>query len=289
MITYENVRDAAAEAYRRCLVDIPKDVLEALKAAREKETSSDAIWAFDNMLLAVETAKKQNMTFCEDIGVPSMDVRIGTETKVPRDMEKALNDGMALMSKNMGIRNIDLTMPVDKKTKTPGPIIRWESMVGKDYVELIAVPKGGGTEPKSAAKTLDPSTPAYIKKWLLDTIAEIGPIACPPYTIGLGIGGNLALVGQLSMLATLRPVNMWNKDPEAAKMEQELTDAVNQLGWGPMGVGGKTSCLAVHIEQYGTSPRWSPVGFTLKCWPNRRGVVKITNDGKIQVLDYPEE
>ena len=284
MISYETLRDAACEAYRKCLAEVPGDILEALKAARERETNPQAIWALDKMIDAAREGREKNSAVCSDTGIPSIDVRIGTEVQVPKDLPKALHEGIMKMYQSMGIEPKVLLFPIDKKDGLP-PITHYTSLIGKDYVELVAVPKGGGTEPKSISKVFDPATPSIIKKWVIDYVAEIAGKACPPYVIGLGIGGNLAVVGQLAMEATLRPVNHWHPNPAVAQWERELTDAINELGWGPMGVGGRTSCFCVHIETVATSLRWCPVSFCLKCWPNRRGVVRIYSDDKLEPIE----
>ncbi len=284
MISYESLRDATCEAYRKCLVEVPKDIVDALRIAREAEINPDAIWAIDNMIAAALLAKEKNSPVCADIGIPSMDIRIGTEIRVPKDLPNAVRDGMMQMHSRMGIEPKTLLMPIDK-TEGLAPIAHYESVVGKDYVEIVAVPKGGGTEPKSIAKVFDPATPAIIKKWVIDYIAEIAGKACPPYVVGLGIGGNMAIVAQLAMQATLRPVNAWHPNPAVAAWEHEMTEAINELGWGPVGVGGKTSCFCVHIETAVTSLRWCPVAFCLKCWPNRRGIVRVYSDGRIEPIE----
>jgi len=285
MITYEAIRDACAEAYRRNLQVIPQDVKDALKIAVKNETTPDAIWAINGMIDAADAACKENMTMCEDTGRPTYDIRIGTQVgEIPDDFEKAIAEGHNLCFENMGFRAGKLIHPIDR-SEVDLPIIQIFSIPGKDYIDVIATPKGGGTEPKSSTRVFDPITPAVFKKWAVDYIANIGGMACPPYIVGLGIGGSVAVAGNLALEATLRPVNDWHPNPKVAQWEKEITDAINGLGIGPMGMGGKTSCLAAHIELGPSFSRWSGVSLNLKCWPNRRGVIRVYKDNRMEPVE----
>ena len=104
---------------------------------------------------------------------------------------------------------------------------------------------------------------------------------CPPGIIGVGLGGTADLVMKLAKDAIARPVGQRNPDPLIAEMEEELEEAINATGRGPMGLGGDVSCLAVHIECAYTHITQNPVAVNTQCWPARRARAVITPSGNV--------
>jgi fumarate hydratase subunit alpha/L(+)-tartrate dehydratase alpha subunit len=121
-----------------------------------------------------------------------------------------------------------------------------------------------------------------VKKFILDRVIESGSNPCPPGIIGVGIGGTADLVGILAKKALTRPVGSKNPDSEVARMEEDLLAAINGTGIGPMGLGGETTTLAVHIETAYTHITQNPVAVNTQCWPARRARAKIYPDGNVE-------
>jgi len=123
---------------------------------------------------------------------------------------------------------------------------------------------------------------AVIKKFVVDTVLLSGSNPCPPGVIGVGIGGTADLVTKLAKEAIARPVGSHNHDPFFAKMEDDLYEAINSLGVGPMGLGGDVTTMAVHIEWAHTHITQNPVAVNTQCWPARRARGKIYPNGKVE-------
>jgi len=121
-----------------------------------------------------------------------------------------------------------------------------------------------------------------VKKFVIDTVTSSGGNACPPGIIGVGIGGTADLVGVLAKKAISRPVGTRNPDTFFAKMEEELEEAINSTGIGPMGLGGDITTLAVHIEWAYTHITQNPVAVNTQCWAARRARAKIRPDGRVE-------
>jgi fumarate hydratase subunit alpha len=119
-----------------------------------------------------------------------------------------------------------------------------------------------------------------IKEFVLNAVLRAGSNPCPPTILGVGIGGSSDIAMKLAKEALLRPINQRHKDPEIAKLETELLEAINMLGIGPMGLGGKTTCLGLNIEYAYCHTASLPVGLNVQCWAGRRGTVRIHPDGK---------
>ena len=131
--------------------------------------------------------------------------------------------------------------------------------------------KGGGAENMSRLQMLTPADGvAGVRAFVLETVQLAGPNACPPVIVGVGVGGTFDLAPTLAKHALLRPVGQPNADPQLAALEQELLTAINDLGIGPHGFGGRTTALAVHVETYATHIASLPVAVNLQCGPAAR-------------------
>ena len=166
----------------------------------------------------------------------------------------------------------------------PGlPVVYYDFAEDADTLDILMAPKGSGSENMSKMQMFYPAHGVKaLKKFVLDTVIETGANPCPPGIIGVGIGGTADLVMKLAKDAILRPVGQRNSDPEIAKMEEELEEAINATGRGPMGLGGDISTLAVHIETAYTHITQNPVAVNTQCWPARRSRAIIQPDGTVE-------
>ena len=124
-----------------------------------------------------------------------------------------------------------------------------------------------------------------LKRLVLDTVIKAGGKPCPPYGVGIGIGGQMDVACKMSRRAiSTRRWDDCNPDPELAALEEELLDAINQLGLGAAGTGGDRSCLAVKIQRAHTHTAIAPVAINFHCWVARRAGVRIHQDGAVEQL-----
>jgi len=285
---YQLVEDTAKELYIRALKILPPDVRVALKKAYEKETNPTAKEMFNIIQANVEVADRDNMLICQDTGLPIYLVKVGS--KFPVDgarVAAALKEGAKRATLEHPFRGSS-THPVTRVNPQTSvgeglPIIYWDFVSESDCLDLLMIPKGSGSENMSAMKMFIPADGvAVIKKFVVDTVLESGSNPCPPGVIGVGIGGTADLVTKLAKEAIARPVGSHNHDPFFAKMEDELYEAINSLGVGPMGLGGDVTTLAVHIEWAHTHITQNPVAVNTQCWPARRARAKIYADGRVE-------
>ena len=126
-----------------------------------------------------------------------------------------------------------------------------------------------------------------VKRFVLQCIFESGARPCPPMIVGVGSGGTSDVAMQLAKEAsTFRRIGSVNPDPDAATLERELLDKINQTGIGPQGLGGATTALAVHVEWAHTHISQNPVAVNIQCWRGERAEASITADGRHRVLQY---
>ena len=285
---YNIVEEAAKQLYIRALCDLPPDVREALKKAAEKETQPTAKAVFKAIFKTIEVADTQKTLICQDTGLPIYMVKIGSEfswngyeikTRLKEGAKRATQEFPFRSSSTHPLTRVNPQTSVGKGL----PVIYYDYVKDSDCLDILMAPKGSGSENMSTMKMFYPAHGVKaLKKFVVDAVFESGANPCPPGVIGVGIGGTADLVMRLAKEAIVRPVGQRNPDPEVAKMEVELEEAINALGRGPMGLGGDISTLAVHIETAYTHITQNPVAVNTQCWPARRSRVKIYPDGRTE-------
>ena len=283
MVSEADVQNVVVELLRKTVVQLPKDVEAALRKAYDNETDEVPKMQLKAILDNIELAKKTTTPMCQDTGITVFYVTLPRECKV--DVAKGIIDGVREATKEVPLRP-NAVHPLTRKN--PGdnvgermPYINWK--VGdQDYIEITVMTKGAGSENMSALAMLTPSAGLKgVKEFVLNTVLRAGSNPCPPTIMGVGIGGSADISMKMAKEALLRPLDQRNKDPEIAKLETELLDAMNMLGIGPMGLGGKTSLLGLNIEHAYCHTASLPVAINVQCWAGRRGTARIFKDGRV--------
>jgi fumarate hydratase subunit alpha len=171
------------------------------------------------------------------------------------------------------------------------PPIYYNRLEGEHYIDILAVPRGGGAESKWQCVALYHAAPREkaIMKVVLDTVSMAGGECCPPTIIGVGLGGFGREYSELLARRALfrSPLNSRNPDPLVADLEDKLFTAVNRMEIGPLGIGGDTSCLGLHIELAGSHTASCSVAVALSCWAARYSRARIHADGSVEFLTHP--
>ncbi len=272
-ITYDQVKSVSAELYESCLKKIPEDTKEALRKAGEVETNAGAKKILDMMLKSAHAAESGNRHVCSDAGIPVYFVKIGTAARLEGNIKRAISDGF-------GHLVATIQPPILKHVTNP--LTNERGYKGKDMpVEITCQPKALGSGRWAALEIFSFPTLETIEKYVMDCVLKAGSQHCPPVVIGVGIGGTFDLCAKIAKQATVRPFGQTNPEPILADMEARLLKAVNKTGFGPMGTGGDTTALAVHVE-YTSGHGFTPVAVCFNCWINRRAGARIHNDGRIE-------
>jgi len=148
------------------------------------------------------------------------------------------------------------------------PMINLE-LVDGDGLRIVYLPKGAGSENVSTLRMLLPTEAGKVKNFVLEAVANAMGLPCPPIIVGLGIGGSFDLAAKLAKKALIRRLDTMND------FEAEILEEINSLGIGPMGLGGKTTALAVLSEIAYCHTASLPVAVNIQCWANRRAEVVI--------------
>ncbi len=111
--------------------------------------------------------------------------------------------------------------------------------------------------------------------WIVDVVKTAGADACPPFVVGVGIGGDFELSCLLSKKALCRNLARKNSDEFYAELEVDLLARINALGLGPQGLGGDTTALAVLIETAACHIASLPVAVNIECHSHRHKTATI--------------
>jgi fumarate hydratase subunit alpha len=294
MITKELIKDVTITILRRAETTLPSDVKEALVRAYECEEEEIAKVQLEAMLENVKLAEEMQRPLCQDTGIPLFYVTLGSDTVSVNlgDIESGIRGGVKEATEIIPLRpNV-----VNAITREGGEVNIGNGMPHINYkiadidgLEIIAFPKGGGSENVSAFIMLPPKPEEEavkgIKKFVLDAVLNAAGKPCPPTIIGVGIGGSADMAMSFAKAALLRPVGVRHKDARIARIEEKLLDAVNNTGIGPMGLGGKTTALDLHIETAYTHITSLPVAINFQCWAARKASAKIYSSGEVDYRD----
>lgn len=255
---------------------IPKEVLDCLKKAKEKEEGL-ACSILEQIILNDEIASKENIPMCQDTGIMVVFVEIGNDVHLDGDLYEAINNGVRKGYTEGYLRKSVVKSPLNRvNTKDNTPAIVHVKYVLGDKLKITVCPKGAGSENMSKVKMLVPADGIDgIKKFVLDTIKEAGGRPCPPLVVGVGIGGNLETCALLAKESLIRDINDESSDPDANRLEKELLEEINNLNVGPMGLKGKTTALAVKVNLYPCHIASLPVAVNIQCHAARHKEVVL--------------
>jgi fumarate hydratase subunit alpha len=278
MVSLEKLKEEVKKAYISSCIKLPNSIKELFKQARNKEEEGSlAQWVFDILFQNAEIAERESLPLCQDTGIPVILVRISEGLTIPTGLESAINAGVAEAVKE-GYLRASVAHPLTREntgTNTPA-IIHYEIVPGKELFEIWVMPKGCGSENMSRLAMLKPADGLEgIKNFVLETVKLAGPNPCPPLIVGVGIGGSFEHCAFLAKKALFRELGTPNPDPKVKALEEELLSEINKLGIGPLGFGGKTTALAVHVEVAHTHIASLPVAVNFLCHSARIAKIKF--------------
>jgi fumarate hydratase subunit alpha len=290
LVTEKLLETVAVKLLQLAVTELPLDVKQSLRRAYHEEENAVGKAQLKTILDNVELAEKTRAPMCQDTGAVIFYVNAGSHVEGLDKVEDALRNATVKATKEIPLRPNAVDPFTQKNTgDNTGrfiPYIHWEIVPG-DTLEITVMPKGGGSENVSALGMLSPSQGIKeLKKFVVDTVINAGAKPCPPTILGVAVGGGADIAMKLAKATLLKPLNQPNPNPELAKLEQELREAVNSTGIGPMGLGGKTTVLDVKVDYAHRHPASYPVAVVVQCWAARRASARIHSDGKVEYLTH---
>lgn len=266
-----DISQAVKDAVIAANYELDEDLLAAFARGEQEEESPAGREIFRQLLENARIAREERLPLCQDCGLTVIFAEVGQELHlVGGDFEAALNEGVR-QGYHEGYLRKSLCHPLTRKnTGDNTPAVIHTDLVPGDRLKLTVVPKGGGSENMSKLFMLKPAEGLEgIKARVVATVAEAGPNPCPPIIVGVGIGGNFERSALLAKKALLRKLADTHPDPEVAALESELLNAVNDLGIGPAGLGGRFTALAVKVLLQPCHIASLPLAVNLQCHASR--------------------
>jgi tartrate/fumarate subfamily iron-sulfur-dependent hydro-lyase alpha chain len=275
-IDLKAVEDTARDLYIRALKILPTDIKQGLVRLKTSETNERAQGILTTMMKNVEVAEANDNLLCQDTGIPIYNVCIGRGVEVDgADLRDAIIKGCERATLEHPLRS-SIVHPLTRFNEQTScgikvPVVNFD-FTGEDGELVIEmIPKGSGSENGSFLKMCIPAEGINgVKTFVIDKVLQAGGMVCPPTIVGVGVGGTSDLCMHLAKVAATRELGSVCSDPEGAKLEQELAQAVNSLGIGPQGLGGDSTAFAVHVETAATHITMNPVAVNIQCNSARR-------------------
>jgi len=278
-IEFEKIAETVESLCISAAYELPDDVLAALKEAQCKETNPGAAKILNQLIENARIAKEDKIPLCQDTGLAVVFVQQGAGLAIKpaagdsdATLFDAINAGVAAGYEKGFLRKSVVADPLNKRKNTGSntPAIIHHSIVPGNRLKLTVMTKGGGSENKSRFRMFRPTAERKeIIDWIVDVVGAAGADACPPFVVGVGIGGDFELSALLSKKALCRNLNEKNEDGFYAEIEADLLARINALGLGPQGLGGDTTALACLVETAPCHIASLPVAVNIECHSHR--------------------
>jgi fumarate hydratase subunit alpha len=278
-IEYEKILTAVQQLCIESCYELGDDVLGALKNAAKTETNSRAAKILEQLIENARIAAGERIPLCQDTGLAVVFVEQGAAVTITPPVDKpeatlfdAINEGVAAGYEKGLLRKSVVAEPLNqrKNSGTNTPAIIHHTVVSGDKLVIAVMAKGGGCENKSRFKMFNPTAAKNeVANWIVEVVKQAGADACPPFVVGVGMGGDFEQCCLLSKKALLRKIGEANSDKFYTDLESQLLGKVNALGLGPQGLGGDTTALAVHIETAPCHIASLPVAVNIECHAHR--------------------
>ncbi len=282
------VEETAVELLRIAATELPDEYVEEMNSLMGKTRGAVGKAQLKNILEDADIARKNSMPMCQDTGIVAFMVKLGDEFPMRSELKKILVEATKIATEQVPLRPNAVDMFKGNTGNNVGlngyvPIIYWDVVPG-DNLEIIAMPKGGGSTNVAASRMLKPGLGIKgVKQFVVEAVAKAGSLGCPPYFVGVGVGGGEDLCMKLAKNALLKPFKVRSEKKEVAAIEEELYRKLNELEIGAMGLGEGPSVMDVHVEMAARHPASLPVGVVISCWALRHAKATISPDGEVRI------
>src|SRR6185312_9188058 len=284
-VDIKEIEEVAKTLYIRALKLLPRDIKQGFERLVRDETSATCKAVLGTMVENIAVAERTNNLLCQDTGIPIYNVKIGKNVTLDgAAMKEAIRKGCERATKEHPLRS-SVVHPITRKNEQTScgvgvPVINIDFDGRDETLEIEMIPKGSGSENGSFLQMLIPADGVgAVKRFVVDKVIECGGRVCPPTIVGVGIGGTSDVCMHLAKVAATRSLGSKCSDEEGAKIEAQLSDAVNELGIGPQGLGGRSTSFRVHVEVAATHITMNPVAVNIQCHSARRASATITPGG----------
>jgi fumarate hydratase subunit alpha len=276
-IHVDEIRDNVAQICIDAAHDLSEDVCTAFERARESETAPAAKEIIGLLQENARIAREERIPVCQDTGIAVFFVEVGQDLRIKNGfLTDAINEGVRKGYKEGYLRKSVVDPLTRKNTGDNTPAVVYTEVVPGDKLKISFMPKGAGSENMSAIRMLRPTEGIEgVRDFVLECVRNAGANPCPPIVVGVGIGGTFEKAALLAKKSLLRHIGSPNPRLELARLEEDLLKAVNRLGIGPEGLGGRVTAMAVHVETFPCHIASLPVAVNINCHAARHKTIVL--------------
>ncbi|MFH0935927.1 MAG: fumarate hydratase [Candidatus Omnitrophota bacterium] len=275
-ISAQKITDTVADLCLKANLVLRPDMLLLLKAAHSRESNKKAKKALEMIIRNARIARSERLAICQDTGMPVVFLELGNGVRIKGDLKKAINKGVEKGYKKGYLRSSIVADALFRGQAGYAPAVIHTDIVRGDKLKIALLVKGFGCENKSALRMFNPTAEqGQIKKFIVETVKKAGADACPPYVVGVGIGGTADYACLLAKKALLKRMKGLIPKGTVPELERDLLSEINKLKIGAMGFGGKATALSVNIETFPTHIAGLPVAVNLNCHALRSAAATI--------------
>jgi len=273
-IDSEIITKEIKEAVQTANYSLEQNLIQKLKTAANKEKSDLGKNVLKELIENAKIAREENIPICQDTGIVVIFAEVGNNVKINGDLNEAINYGIKIGYNEGYLRNSVVEDPFKREnTGDNTPAIIYTDLVEGDRLNLKILIKGAGSENMSRIKMFKPtSTKKEIIDFVIETVEKAGANACPPYILGIGIGGTFEKAALLSKKALVKD---YQEDSYIEDLESKILKEVNKTGIGPAGLGGNTTALGVNILTHPCHIASLPVAVNVNCHASRHIKISI--------------
>ncbi len=280
----KKITDLLRKAIKQAVTTIPEDILDFFKRLYEEEDNEISQTQLRLILENFQYGKEAELPLCQDTGILHFYIKLGNKFPIISSFRNIIDKVVQEATTDIPLRSNSVDPITNKNTETNiglnSPPISIEVIDSSSDLEIFILPKGGGAENISKLFMLDPIDglerfPLIIR----ELIQKAGGKPCPPIILGIGLGGDASNSMILAKKALLRPIGVRHERQDVAELELKIKNSLNELNIGIMGLGGKATCIDVHIEVSNRHPASFPVGVIVQCYCHRIASFKINKEG----------
>jgi len=275
IIHSDQILSAVKELIFRCVVNVENQACELLRQIQED--NEPAKWALDQIIENIDFAKQNNLPPCQDTGLAVFFLEVGQDVHITGGyIEDILNEAVRQSYTQNYFRKSTLDPLTRVNYNDNAPAIINTRIVKGDKLSIHFLAKGAGSENMGALYLLTPSKGRQgIIDSVVDCVQKAGANPCPPIIIGVGVGGDMEKACIMAKYALTRPTGTPSKDEDVKQLEKEILQAVNNLGIGVQGFGGKNTAISVAVEKFATHIGMLPVAVNIQCYSARHGKIVL--------------
>ncbi|MFO7795277.1 MAG: fumarate hydratase [Promethearchaeia archaeon] len=282
----KKIQQVLFRTIKRATTQAPDEIIKVLNQSLDVEDSEIAKAQLELMLENFAYGAQNKIPICQDTGILNFFIEIGSEFPIITNFKDIIDKTVSKATKTIPLRANSVDPLTNQNPESNlginVPPIYTDIIDNDTTLKITILPKGGGAENISKLFMLNPTDGLHVfQQKIIESIKKAGGMPCPPIILGIGIGGDATLCMKLAKKALLRPINLRHQRVDVANLELHLLDEINALKIGPMGLGGRTSCLDVHIELAMRHPASFPVGLIVQCYSHRYAYFKMNEKGEI--------